>query len=285
MAVNGELSIAGTRFFYPHRHAHNEHTDTLVASEVVVSDWSWENEAAQVQMLEEDEVWCEYEEEMIEIAKKEAIEKLVIDWQSIDGEVGIFLIDGDSFQMMSEDFLYQTDGSTLKISPKEIWGGHLYIPEDWIGEKIEILVGNGYVYTDRLQADEIVIKMGTGYMESTSIQAENLDLEVATGSLELNEISAEDVEIEIGVGRACIMDATITGDLDVDCGMGELIMHLSGSESDHNYDVSFAGNLNIGNYNHAGFRNKHQKIDNGASSNFHIECGLGNVDFTFDEEY
>ncbi len=284
MAENGELSIGGTRFFYPHRHHSANWAVTEEIDTTVLSDWGWEKEAeyTYAEALQ-DEIWLE--NEVIEIAKKDEIEELIINGETVGGEIIICPSSDNYFQITQGDFLYEINGISLEIFLNEDRSGNIYIPESWVGQRIDISVGNGYIYTDKLQADEVDIEIGAGYMQGTSIYTSDLDLEVGAGALELDKISAEDADIDIGVGRTYIMDAEITGDLDVDCGIGELTMYLEGKEADHNYDVSFAGNLNIGNYNYNEFRNKHRKIDNDAYSNFHIECGLGSVSLYFNEEY
>lgn len=301
MAENGELSIGG--LFYPSRHAHTNSRECLTMDVAVMEgnkieeDIPWENEVSQVLFCTEeqangsftynveDEEWWEYGG--IELAKKEEIQKLQIEWST---NLNIYLIEGDSFiiegdwNFSSGVSPYEVKEDTIKISSKKsnlVGECILYIPEDWVGKEIELSIGAGSIYTEALHANKIEINVGSGYMEGESIIADQLDAEVSSGTLNINTLQVKDAEIEIGLGIADIMNGTITGNLDVECGMGALMLHLTGEESDHNYKVSSTGSLNIGNYNHSGFHSDYE-INNHVSSDFEIKCGLGSVDIYFE---
>lgn len=292
MAENGELSIGGRHLFHSNHTNHSylvEESVTYVAAEVsrpvaeVANDWGYsENEV--VQVLYESDIdgeWLEHGGEIIEIAKKDEIEKLVIDCGT---ELNIYLVGSDYFQIVQGDSSYKVDGDTIRISQKNKSFGDgcsLYIPADWVGKEIAISIGAGSVYSEALHADRIDISIGTGYMEGGSVTANQLGIEIGSGSLELYELSVKDADMEIGLGRTEIIHGTITGNLELDCGMGGVVMYLTGKESDHNYQVSSTGYLNIGNYNQSGL-NANYEINNHASSDFEIKCGLGSIEIYFD---
>lgn len=291
MAENGELSIGRNHFFH-----HNRDRYTTQIAEVAITgteyDYAFssagdtafeisEAEAMPILYAEEmEEEWQEYNGGFQKIAEKDEIKRLEIEWNSTaSGDLYLWRISGDYFQILQDNVSYKVDGDTLKI----LSGGHgLGIPKSWVGEEILISVGTGCIYTEELYAEEIAIKVGTGYIQSTFVKADQFRAEISSGMLELYGLQADDAEISIGIGAAQIMDGTLTGDLDVDCGMGALIMYLSGKESDHNYEVDSTGSLNIGNYSQYGFRNNFE-INNHASSEFKIKCGAGSVDIYFEE--
>lgn len=287
MVENGELSIGRNRPLYSTDCNYLDEAELYMGME----DREWllsSEQVAEVMEITQNEMadaeYWEYEEKGIELAKKDEIRKLSIDWNK---SFNICLTAGDSFQIMPMDSFetidYKVEGDTLKIFSKNssVEEGMLYIPADWIGEEIDISVAAGCVYSDVLQADKIEIDIGAGYMEGTSMVADQFDVEVASGSLLLNELHAKDAEIEIGLGCAEIMNGTITEDLDVNCGVGQLVLYLTGKESDHNYKVSAIGDLIIGNYNHSGFHSDYE-INNHASSDFSINCGLGSINIYFE---
>lgn len=290
MARNGELSVGGNHLFYHNRDMYM--TETAIVRDYEVANWAAEYgvPVSEVQIWAdelqagEDSQWWEYGGEAKEIAKKDEIENLVIDWGNARNEsLDIYPISGDYFEVLQEDTLYEAKGDTLKISSKNDNSYCiLYIPEDWVGEEITIKVGAGSVITESLHAENIKINIGAGYMQISSLEAEQLDIKIGAGSFENYQFLTEDAQIEIGMGSV-LMDGTITGDLKVDCGMGYLMMHLRGEESDHNYKVSSTGNLNIGTFiNQYGLKNQYE-INNYASSDFEIKCGLGNIEIYFDE--
>lgn len=271
MAENGELGIM-----------QRWNNRAYVITDVVYSGTKTE-QVSEYRGMEMAEV---FEEELfegnVEIAKKDEIENLVIDWSS---DLNISLISGEYFQMTQEDASYKIDGNTIHIFQENKNFGNsctLYIPESWVGKEMDISVGTGTVYADHLRADKIDISVGAGYMEGNEIITEQLEVEVGSGSLELSQLQTKDAETKIGLGMFHVMLGTITGNLEIDCGMGGIDMYLTGKESDHNYKVSSIGNLNIGTYNHAGLRADYE-INNHASSDFEIRCGLGNINIYFEE--
>ncbi len=284
MAENGELSIGGSHLFYPNKHRQFTELDTMC----VIEDGEYAEAVLESELIRQyeqtDAGWWEYEENGKQIAKKEEIQKLKIDWNS---NFSICLIEGDYFQMTIEDSesdCYKINGDSLEIISKKGSFGEcmLYIPKDWVGKEIDISIGAGSFYSDFLHADKIKIDVGAGYMEGNSVMADQFDVEVGSGSLILSKLRTKNAEIEIGLGMAEILNGTITEDLDAECGMGGLTLYLTGKESDHNYKVSSTGNLNIGEYSHSGFHSDYE-INNHVSSNFEIKCGLGSIDIYFEE--
>lgn len=286
MAENGELSIAGAHLFYSDRY-HRVATQVADAWVVEEGEWDFYKEPFLEEAISQYEVtdteWWEYENDLIELAKKDEIQKLSIDWNS---HFYIHFIEGDSFYIEcfdKQDF-YEVKENTLKISSKKgEFSGEciLYIPDDWVGKEVDISIGAGSLSFEVLHADKVEVEVGAGYVEGETIIADKFDAEVGSGSFMLNELQTKDAEIEIGLGVAEIMNGTITGDLDVECGMGGLMLYLTGKESDHNYKVSSTGNLNIGTYYHTGFHSDYE-INNHVSSDFQINCGLGNIDIYFE---
>lgn len=297
MAENGELSIGGASV------NHWFHRDNMHAAE-------WEGAVTDVTMtengiyydtaevLEGDALiheWAvtegyDYGDNVEEIAKKDEIKKLEIDWDdSVNGELSIYTVNDEYFWITEGNFTYKIKGDTIKLSQKSGFSyiteeTCLFIPESWAGKEIELSVGAGTVYAERLCAEKVSIEVGAGYMECVMLDAGELDVEIGAGSFHLYEFITEKADIEVGIGVASMQMGTITGDLDAECGIGSLTIGLIGKETDHNYKISSVGGLTIGGYSRTGLGNNY-RINNNKSSNFDIECGLGTIDIYFDESY
>ena len=71
--------------------------------------------------------------------------------------------------------------------------------------------------------------------------------------------------------------------MNVDCGMGNVTMRLTGSEDDHAYEVDCGmGSVEIGGRSYGGLATE-QKWNSGQGSVYEIECNMGNVKLFFEE--
>ena len=90
-------------------------------------------------------------------------------------------------------------------------------------------------------------------------------------------------EIEVSMGE-CIYEGLIKGNLEAECDMGNLELKLSGSQSEHNYQIECAaGNIDMKGFSVAGFAAE-KNIDNGADSEYDISCNMGNITVEFEED-
>lgn len=227
---------------------------------------------------------------IMEIAKKDEIKKLEIDWDaSINGLLSIITIDEDYFLITDESLTYEVNGDTIKFSQKNNFqymtdDTTLYVPSSWVGKEIELSIGAGSVYADILQAEKIRIEVGAGHMQCEQLKSEELDVEIGAGYFELYDFQTKNVKCEIGIGNATMYNGTITGNLSAQCGIGSLFMELMGKETDHNYKISSVGSLTIGSVIRSGLGNNYE-VNNYADSNFDVECGLGTIEIYFTEYY
>ena len=235
----------------------------------------------------------------------------VVIWQSEDANAWI-LMDGDSNKAY-----YKIDNeggrNRLRIA-NEVerhlghWRGgpndtvYLWLPEGCVLEECDIDVGAGYMDSIFLKAKEMKVDLGAGLVTTDGCWGEEISVAVGAGELLADRITAGKADFEIGAGHMSIgelsvsgeMDldvsmgaaevaGAISGDLEVECGMGEIVMSLAGSEDDHSYYVECGmGNVVVGSYSHGGVAS-HKAWNAGKSSYFDINCNMGNVTVTFDE--
>lgn len=179
---------------------------------------------------------------------------------------------------------------------------YLWLPEECALEECEISMDAGYMDSIFLKAKKMKAELGAGMVTADGFEGEEISITVGAGELLADRIRAGTVDFEIGAGHASIeeltvsgkMDmevsmgaaevaGTIAGDLDVECGMGEIVMSLTGSEDDHSYYVECGmGNVDVGSYSHGGVAS-HKSWNAGKSSYFNINCNMGNVTVTFEE--
>ena len=89
------------------------------------------------------------------------------------------------------------------------------------------------------------------------------------------------MDIDVGMGNFTFR-GTANGDLDVDCGMGNVQMWLTGEEKDYNYEVDCGmGNVTVGEKSYAGV-SADKDSDNNADYKCDLDCGMGNIEIHFE---
>lgn len=179
---------------------------------------------------------------------------------------------------------------------------YLWLPKGCTLKECEIAIGAGYMKSISLNADQTDISVGAGQLEMEGlagkevrlcadagellaghVTAERAVLQVGAGHLRVEELSVSRyADIDVNVGQ-CEIGGTITGDLDLNCDMGEAVLRLTGSEDDHSYDVDCGmGEATVGSYSHSGMASERSWND-GKDSQFDIDCDMGTVTVTFAE--
>lgn len=222
-----------------------------------------------------------------------------------DDQIRIY-VEGDDLR-----YYWLADGSTLCLrnagKEKSHMNDevHVSIPVDHTFRELEIDFGAGLlVAATPLNAQEMDIMVGAGECDITEISADEADIMVGAGQLFVNDLDVRTAEIGVGAGEITIEDivvsdkldlsigmgtatvnGSILGDLSLDCGMGNATMALTGSEDDHSYEVEVAmGDVKIGHHDHGGLAAS-RSWNSGKDSRFDIECDMGNVTISFENEH
>lgn len=179
---------------------------------------------------------------------------------------------------------------------------YLWLPKNCSLDECEVDMGAGYMGSVFLQAKQMKVDLGAGLVESDGFEGEQISILVGAGELLADRITAGTADFEIGAGYLGIDDLTVSGetdvevsmgaaeiagtlsgDLDMECDMGEIVMHLTGSEDDHSYNVECGmGSVSVGSYSHGGIATD-KSWNTGNGSEFDIDCNMGNVTVTFGE--
>lgn len=222
--------------------------------------------------------------------------------ESADDQIRVY-VEGDTLR-----YYWMLDGKTLCLRNAGRRASHmrdeihLRIPKGHMFDEVEVEFGAGLLKADPLLAKEVFLDVGAGACEMQEIDGELVVATVGAGSLLINGLYAESASLQTGAGDLTVRDiwvsdssnlsmsmgtaeinGTIEGDFDLDCGMGDVTMKLTGSEEDHSYDVECGmGNVQVGNHSHGGFASS-RSWNSGKESHFDIECSMGSVEISFEE--
>lgn len=144
------------------------------------------------------------------------------------------------------------EGNTLKVEMEE-WK---HFDND--AGSITLYIPKGMVF------DSAEFTVGAGSMGIENLRTRELDLEVGAGSVEADRIEAEELSLT--------------------CGMGSIEMTVKGNEQDYNYDLDVGmGSVTIGGGEFGGMAIEKQ-VQNHATNNMELECGMGSIEIYFEEE-
>lgn len=112
----------------------------------------------------------------------------------------------------------------------------------------------------------------------------DIDTEVGTVAMEGDSdfLKCEELKLECGVGKTSLR-ADIREEGKLEGGVGEVCLTLAGREDDFNYRVEYGvGDVAIGGEKHSGLGGDYE-VDNGASKDLKVECGVGSVELLFEK--
>ena len=187
---------------------------------------------------------------------------------------------------------YYVDGKTLHVEGFEgKWHTlnmcsdnriEIRIPKNSSFEEIAIDAGAGIVEISDLEVKELKLQGGAGQFVMADMEIGELNAQIGAGQMEATGIKTMNAEFSVGMGEL-LYGGAITGNLDAECGMGNMELHLSGKETDHNYEIECAaGNVDIGSFSVSAMATE-KVINNNAASNFDIECSMGNITIDFED--
>lgn len=149
----------------------------------------------------------------------------------------------------------------------------LYIPEDFIGEKVSITTGAGTIYVEQLSTDKLIVNAGAGKVDFYRTNSKDTQVEGGVGSISFIDVNLGDLRLDCEVGRTYIK-GTVYGDSEIECGVGNLEMLLLGSVDD--YDLS--ADMGIGEIRINGIKYGNNNWRNSSAPNsLKIEGGIGAV--------
>lgn len=199
----------------------------------------------------------------------DALENLKLDLQydelymePHDGKDILVEVEGDSDGNVS----VKSGEKTLHLTSrkKEHRVIRLYYPENTVFQEVDIEVSAGSVSLDgNLETKELEVSVGAGeFIGNGIVTAKNTSFEVGAGRLEVNDLSASEIDGE--------------------CGMGEMVLVLTGNEKDYSYQLDCAvGNIDIGSDSYSGLASSKNVRNENASGKLDLECGMGNISVEF----
>jgi len=223
-----------------------------------------------------------------------------VDSLDISNAVGELIIkEGDSFKVeaenVSKNFKAKVTGNgKLQIRDtrnfKFLWFEFgpfkssnakimVYLPSDFVADDVEIDMGAGTLYIEKLSTKELDISAGTGKVEGKNLTADKVKIEGGVGTVKLSNVHFSNVDFECGLGEF-VVDGVLLGKIDLECGIGRVELNLKGDVNDYNFEVDSA----LGKILLNGERiNKLRQKSKEADHRIRIEGGVGSVEIKMEE--
>lgn len=235
--------------------------------------------------------------------------KLDIDYGKVIIQRGnVETIDIQTNNIVEERFKWAVDGDTLRVRYKKgftlfsfnIFGRNekilITLPKDAVYDDLEIDNGAGEMLVSDLEVKTVDIDNGAGELRLENVTAEGkVDMETGAGAMRIDGMTCKNLIIQTGVGEVNLTDVSceglkassgvgaftfkgrIDGDADIENGVGEIRMNLSGNSGDYGFKVdSGIGKVRV---------NGNTPVQtSGAKYDFKVSTGIGEVRIDFEEE-
>lgn len=155
----------------------------------------------------------------------------------------------------------------------------LTVPESRDWKKIEIDAQAAYVALQDFSAEEMEFSAGAGSIEASGLQTKKLILSAEAGAITVTDSEAAELEAdaEAGVLR---FSGSITDMVDADAELGNIVLNLSQSEDDFDYEID----SDLGNVEFDGVSMENFVICNKASGKMKLDSSMGNIEIYFEQD-
>ncbi|MDR2546510.1 MAG: DUF4097 family beta strand repeat-containing protein [Lachnospiraceae bacterium] len=195
------------------------------------------------------------------------------------GKFDIRIHDEDTFKVRIRgggDCNFYTDGNTLFVD------GFDY-SSSWHNRRSNNLrsINTITLYVPAgIVLDEMEVEVGVGSMEMTELTLNRLTASVGVGALDMIRMTARQLDLSVAVGAASF-SGSVNGNVTVSCDIGSASLHINGSQSDFDYDLSCSlGAISAGDISLAGM-NSERRVDNRADKKMTLTTSIGSISVYF----
>lgn len=210
--------------------------------------------------------------------------------ESLDLELGaaeLKIVTGDRFSLESNHKYLEVkmENNTLDISEEKVAFGFsneglsvvLTVPKDFVFEDVSIEAGAGKVDIDTLRANTLRLDLGAGQTDIGTLCAlTRANINTGAGKLTIRDGQIQDLTLDHGVGKLD-MTGALTGNCDVDLGVGSAEITLVGTREDYQIRMD----KGLGNATLDGQSMGDGSTYGGGANRIQIDGGVGDVEVNF----
>lgn len=114
----------------------------------------------------------------------------------------------------------------------------IYVPKEYQFNEVSIDNGAGKIEIDALNAKIINLDLGAGQVDINNLNvSDESDIEGGAGEINIQNSSLNNLDLDLGIGKTTL-NSYLYGINQIDCGVGELIVDLIGTEDDYKIKVN-----------------------------------------------
>ena len=167
----------------------------------------------------------------------------------------------------NNSWIHKTDYTELIIT----------IPTNYEFNEVSIDNGAGKIDIDKLNTKNINLDLGAGQVNIKNLNVTNeSDIDGGAGEINIENSHINNLDLDLGIGKTTI-NASINGISEIDCGIGELIVNLIGTEDEYKIKLDKAlGSATLNNEKMNG------NTYYGTGTNLiEINGGIGNISINY----
>lgn len=109
----------------------------------------------------------------------------------------------------------------------------IYVPDNYIFDNVSLENGAGKINIEILSTQKLNLDLGAGKVtiDNLTVLTES-EIDGGAGEITIKEGSLNNLDLDMGVGKVTI-NSFISGSSEIDAGIGELNLNLSGTEDDY----------------------------------------------------
>ena len=159
--------------------------------------------------------------------------------------VALKITQGDKFALHTDNdrIKFYQDGSVLSVKDKEKFSlkpeGEVIIevPAEKEFSKVCINAGAGEITVDSLCCSQLITSLGVGdFFAQRLVVTASADIDCAAGEFTVKDGSINNLEMNMALGDVTL-DCFLTGEAEIDCGLGDMDMKLHGRADDYSIEV------------------------------------------------
>lgn len=159
------------------------------------------------------------------------------------------------------------------------------IPKGKTFHTVEVNTNAGKIdIKHELSANYMTIQADAGEVRAKNLNAaEQMIINVDAGSAEVSNFKAGELDADCGMGEIILTGKT-AGDISAECGMGSINLALYGKETDYNYEITCGiGTVKVNQDTFSGL-SREVSVDHEADRELELDCGIGEINVTIEPE-
>lgn len=195
----------------------------------------------------------------------------------------LVIVSGEKFRVESNNnavIVNNSNGVLKVVDGKRLKNNNItiYIPSDFIFDKVNIDTGVSSVNIDRLSGYDIDLNLGMGNLSINSLTAiDKCDIDTGAGRVFINDADINNLDLDIGAGQFTY-NGIMRNRAIVDAGVGDVNINLKNRDSYVVYVEKGIGNITIDGVSVGdgyAYGNGNNRVD--------ISGGIGSIKVNFDK--